>query len=227
MHYKAIIQVRNAVHVNHGWSTVLDLPLGRYDSEDGEFTVLERVASKDHDVLFTYFMVEMHNPDIKFEQEPNEYMNLYVRPLGLSTKQPEDESPYASIMPNKAFVKEVVDQFRLYFKSRAADDVFVSVADMLERWLEEKEANDTGDGLHIVGASYHVLDNKINGRYKKFVATLVDMTNYSKSPLRDAMVKDLENAIEKDCIDEDALLEMLIAAHFCSNKILRFSKEPV
>ena len=132
MTYKAVLRVRNAIDVNHGWSTVTDLPLGRYDSDDGEFTVLERTD----DDSGLYYIVDMHKQGFDLQQEPYEYLVLYARPLGLVTKKPEEETPIVSFMPNRAFVKEVVDQFRLYLKSKPVDDVFVPVVDSLEKWLK-------------------------------------------------------------------------------------------
>lgn len=59
--------------------------------------------------------------------------------------------------------------------------------------------------------------------YRKFIADLVDMTDYAYSPHRKNIVDGLINAIENDCLDKEVFVEFLTATR-THDKPVNFSR---
>lgn len=134
MVYKAKLFIRTHVSHNHGQSTIEDIPLGEYDSEEeGPLTILNRIDHPDYGV---YFEIDLHNPPFDIEQEPYEFLSLCVRPKGLQTKKQHEEIQWMGMMPDIAFIKEARDKWRL-----SDDEALKSIADTLDEKLKSIERN--------------------------------------------------------------------------------------
>jgi hypothetical protein len=120
----------------------MDIPFGDYDSECGPVTVLAHVKhgtvtdieANNHDMYHDYyFMVELHDPPFEFDQKPNEFASIYIRPKGLVLKDPKNEEPCVYIQPNVNLAREMCRQWRL-----CNDKELLEIADKLEEWIKKQ-----------------------------------------------------------------------------------------
>jgi hypothetical protein len=107
---KAFLKVRTHLSINHGESSVVDIPLGDYDSEDGPITVLERVQDVNTPV---YFMIDLHEHAFPFEQRYNEFSNIFIRPKNVILQDSKEEIEcVAFFKPDIPLAREVCAQWR-------------------------------------------------------------------------------------------------------------------
>ena len=130
---RALLFVRTHPSVAHGSAAVHDLPLGRYESECGPVTVLERVS----DAHGVYFRVELHEPPFGGDtpQEPNEFLHVHVRPEGVVLAPPDSVAPVAYMAPDRDLAREVCDQWLL-----CDVPVLREHAVQILRWLDGDQA---------------------------------------------------------------------------------------
>jgi len=93
--------------VLHGSTSVHDLPLGRYESECGPITVLDRIDGK-----MLHFRVQLHEGTAP-QQENNEFMNIYIRPNGVVLASPDTHANVTYMAPDTALAREVCGQWLL------------------------------------------------------------------------------------------------------------------
>lgn len=135
MLYKAKLYLRAPISHNHGESTIQDIPLGEYDSDQGPLTILKRINHLDYGI---YFHIDLHNPPFPFEQALYEFLTLYVQPKGIVTKEPENEIQRMGMEPDISFIKEARDQWRL-----SDDETLKSIAEKLDAWLASRSHEET------------------------------------------------------------------------------------